>query len=79
MTRSALVWAAAFFATVYLVGLLVAIPVYSAVYVRRVAAEPWPRALVYGAVAWAFTYAVFVNLLHVPLPGGIIKLPGLAP
>lgn len=69
---SALAQFAVFFAAVGLFGLLAAVPLFSLLYLRAVAGESWARSAVYAALAWAFTLAVFVNLLHVPLPAGII-------
>ncbi len=69
---SALAQFSVFFAAVALFGLLAAVPLFSLLYLRVFAGESWVRSAVYAAVAWAFTLAVFVTLLHVPLPAGII-------
>ena len=76
-TRSALGWTAAFFASLWTVGLAITIPLFSLVYLRLAAKEAWPKAAVYALGAWLFVYLIFNRLLHVPLPGGVIPLPGL--
>lgn len=73
-TPSAAAWFAAFFGLVWLVGLLAAVPAFTLAYLRAAAREPWPLALGYALGAWAFLYFVFVNLLHIRMPGGIVQL-----
>lgn len=77
-TRSALAWAVGFFALLWALGLAVAIPLFAFVYLRWAAGEAWPKAAAYALVAWLFVEMTFVRLLHVPLPGGVIPLPGIA-
>ena len=72
VVTSAVAQFAAFFVAVGLFGLLAAIPLFSLLYLRVIAGESWARSAVYAAAAWAFTLVVFVTLLHVPLPAGII-------
>lgn len=69
---SAVAQFAGFFAAVALFGLLGAIPLFSLAYLRIIAGEPWRTSAIYAAVGWAFTLVVFVLLLHIPLPAGII-------
>jgi len=77
-TASALVWGTAFFAALWAVGLALTIPLFAFVYLRWAAGEAWPKAGVYALLAWLFVEVSFVRLLHVPLPGGAIPLPGIA-
>jgi hypothetical protein len=78
LTRSALLWGVAFFVLLWALGLAVTIPLFSFVYLRWAAREAWPKAAAYALLAWIFVEVSFVRLLHVPLPGGVIPLPGLA-
>jgi hypothetical protein len=75
---SALTWGIAFFAALWALGLAVTIPLFAFVYLRRAAREAWPKAAAYALLAWLFVEVSFVRLLHVPLPGGVIPLPGIA-
>lgn len=77
-TRSALVWGVTFYALLWVIGLAVTIPLFAFVYLRWAAGEAWPKAAAYALLAWLFVEASFVRLLHVPLPGGVIPLPGIA-
>lgn len=71
-SRGALAWFATFFASAWLLGMLVTVPLYSLGYLRLAGREPWWRAALYALIALAFVYVLFVNLLHVPLPKGVI-------
>lgn len=79
VTRSAVVWAALFFVSLWMLGLLVTVPVFAVAYLRFSAKERWLHAAAYGFVAWLFVELVFVRLLHVPLPAGAIPLPVITP
>lgn len=72
VTPHALLWFAGFFAGMWLVGLLAALPIFSVVYLRFASREPWRRAALYAALAWASAYFLFVTVLHVPFPEGMI-------
>ncbi|HKY50668.1 MAG TPA: tripartite tricarboxylate transporter TctB family protein [Candidatus Limnocylindria bacterium] len=76
-TRSALAWAAAFFVSLWALGLVITIPLFAIIYLRLAAREAWPKAALYAIVALLFVQLVFERLLHVPLPGGAIPLPGI--
>lgn len=76
-TRAALGWGAVFLAMLWAFGLAVAIPLFALAYLHWAAGEPWVKAAVYGIVVWLFIYATFDRLLHIPLPGGAIGLPGI--
>lgn len=76
-TRPALAWAVAFFVSLWALGLAITIPLFSVVYLRLAAREAWPKAVAYAFGAWLFVDLTFNRLLHVPLPGGLIQLPGL--
>lgn len=76
-TRSAVAWAAAFFLSLWALGLAITIPLFAIAYLRLAATEAWPKTILYGLAAWLFVELVFNRLLHVPLPGGVIPLPGV--
>ncbi len=66
--RSSLAWMAAFFLALWLLGALIAVPLYAVVYLLVASRERVLVAGTYGFVCWLFIYAVFDRLLHVPLP-----------
>ncbi|HET8568985.1 MAG TPA: tripartite tricarboxylate transporter TctB family protein [Candidatus Limnocylindria bacterium] len=71
-------WAAAFYASLWALGLLASVPLFSVAYLRLAAKASWPFAVGYAIVASIFVYAVFVSLLHIRLPTGILFGGGLA-
>ncbi len=77
VSRSALIWALAFFVSMWTIGLQVTIPLFALVYLRLEAGEGWPKAAAYAAVAWLFVELTFVRTLHIPLPAGAIPLPAI--
>lgn len=79
VTRTALIWAAAFFVSMWTIGLQLTIPLFALAYLRIEAREPWPQAAVYALVAWLFVELTFVRTLHIPLPAGAIPLPAITP
>ncbi len=70
---AALSWMAAFFVALWLLGALVAVPLYAVVYLLVASRERIVLAGTYGLVCWIFIYALFDRLLHVPLPEGVIR------
>ncbi len=79
ITRSALIWAAVFFVSMWTVGLQVTIPLFALVYLRVAAVVSWPRATGYAVIAWLFVELLFERILHIPLPAGAIPLPAITP
>lgn len=77
-TQSAILWGVAFFVSLWAIGLAITIPSFAFVYLRSAAGEAWPKAAAYALLAWLFVEVSFVRLLHIPLPGGVIPLPGIA-
>lgn len=65
-------WAAGFFASIWLVGLVGSVPLFSAAYLRLAARTSWVVIALYAAIATSFIYLVFVYLLHIPLPAGLL-------
>lgn len=62
----------AYFVGMYLLGFVEVIPVYTALYLRFAAKEPWWRSLLLAAVIWAFTWGLFVQVLHLPFTSGVV-------
>ena len=79
VARSAVVWATAFFVSLWMLGLLVTVPLFTVAYLRFAASERWLYAGVYALVAFLFLVLVFDRLLHIPLPAGAIPLPAITP
>lgn len=64
-------WMAAFFLTLWVLGALVAVPLFAVVYLLVVARASLVLTGVYALASWAFVYGLFDRLLHIPLPPGI--------
>jgi hypothetical protein len=79
VTRSALIWAATFFVSMWAVGLQATIPLFALVYLRVAAVVSWPKAVGYAVIAWLFVELLFQRILHIPLPAGAIPLPAITP
>jgi len=73
-----LVWFFSFFVVIWLIGMRVGIPVYTAIYLFAVSKEKWWAALLGAAGAYAFIYFIFDQIGHLPFfPGELTKLFGL--
>lgn len=70
--RDALAWFAAFFASVWLLGLLASIVLVTVAYLRLAAREPWPRVALYAVAVLAGVYLLFDQTLHIRLPAGLL-------
>lgn len=79
LSRSAVVWAGAFFVSLAMLGLLVTVPLFAVAYLRFAAKERWIYAAAYALVASLFIVLVFDRLLHIRLPAGAIPLPAITP
>lgn len=64
-------WILGYFAAIWLLGFSVAIVVTTFLYLK-LANERWPIALALTFLAWASFYGLFVHLLHVPFPDGVL-------
>jgi TctA family transporter len=69
---SAVGWMAAFFLLLWLVGALVAVPLFALVYLLAIAQQRVVLAGVYALVSWLFIYGLFDWALRVPLPAGVL-------
>jgi TctA family transporter len=70
--RAGLAWMAMFFLMFWTLGALVTVPLFAVLYLRLVSRQPALPVCVYAAASWAFVYGLFVRLLHVPLPPGVV-------
>ena len=65
-------WLTLFFAGLYFASLLVILPVFTALYLRKVAKSSWLFCGLYVLATAGVMYLLFVSLLHLPLPEGTI-------
>jgi hypothetical protein len=63
---------AAFFVMFWLLGALVTVPLFALVYLVLVSRQSAVAAGTYAVVSWAFVYGLFIQLLHIPLPAGLL-------
>ncbi len=70
--HSAIAWMAGFFLLLWLVGALIAVPLFAVAYLLRVARQSVPMAGAYAAVSWLFIYGLFDRALRIPLPAGVL-------
>ncbi|MGH9256411.1 MAG: tripartite tricarboxylate transporter permease [Vicinamibacterales bacterium] len=70
--RSAMAWMAAFFLLLWLVGALVAVPLFALLYLLAVARQSPIFAGAYAFMCWLFVYGLFDRALRVPLPRGAL-------
>jgi TctA family transporter len=71
-TVSILGWTVGFFVAIWLTGFTFAIPLMTFLYLKIVGRESWSMSVTLSAVAWAFLYVLFVQLLHIPFPEGLL-------
>jgi putative tricarboxylic transport membrane protein len=65
---SAIGWMAAFFLMFWLLGALIAVPLFAVIYLRAVSGSSPAVAGLYALASWAFVYGLFGRLLRLPLP-----------
>jgi putative tricarboxylic transport membrane protein len=69
---SALAWMTGFFLSLWLVGALVAVPLFALVYLLGAAQQSVVLAGTYALASWLFIYGLFDRALRVPLPAGVL-------
>ena len=69
---TAIAWMAAFFLLLWLVGALVAVPLFAVAYLIAAARSTYVLAGVYAFASWLFIYALFDRALRIPLPAGVL-------
>ncbi len=65
-------WILGFFAAIVLLGFPIAVPLFVFAYLKGAARAPWVLTVVLVAVAWAVFNGLFVRLLHLPFPTGLL-------
>lgn len=65
-------WIVGFFVAIVLLGFPIAIPLFIFAYLRGEGRERWIITLVLMALAWLLFDGLFVRLLHIPFPRGLL-------
>ena len=65
-------WLFGFFALIWLLGFPIAIPLMMFAYFKFQGAESWVLSISLTIIAWIFFYGLFVKLLTLPFPEGLI-------
>ena len=71
-TLGVITWIAGFFAAVLLVGFQIAVPGFVFAYLRGAGREGWVLSIALALVAVLAFHMLFVSLLHLPLPPGLL-------
>ena len=71
-TLSILGWTVGYLVALWLTGFTFATPLMTFLYLKMAARESWSLSVTLAAVAWAFLYFLFVRILHVPFPEGLL-------
>jgi hypothetical protein len=66
------VWLFGFFGLIYLLGFSIAIPLMMFAYLKFQGGESWVLSIALTVIAWFFFYGLFVKLLTLPFPEGLI-------
>ena len=65
-------WLVGFFALILLFGFPIGIPLMMFAYLRFQGGESWALSITLTVIAWFFFYGLFVKLLTLPFPEGLI-------
>lgn len=65
-------WLFGFFALIWLLGYPIAIPLMMFAYFKFQGGESWVLSITLTVIAWLFFYGLFVKLLTLPFPEGLI-------
>ena len=65
-------WLVGFFGLIWLLGFSIGIPLMMFAYLKFQGGESWLLSLTLTVVAWFFFYGLFVKLLTLPFPEGLI-------
>jgi hypothetical protein len=65
-------WIFGFFFLIWLLGFPIAIPVMVFCYLKIQSREPWPLSIILTVCAWVAFWGLFVWLLNLPFPQGIL-------
>jgi Tripartite tricarboxylate transporter TctB family len=66
------VWLLGFFLLIWLFGFPIAIPLMMFGYLKFQGNEPWVLSIALTFIAWLFFYGLFVKLLTLPFPEGMV-------
>jgi hypothetical protein len=66
------VWLVGFFALILLFGFPVGIPLMMFAYLKFQGGESWVLSITLTVIAWLFFYGLFIKLLTLPFPEGLI-------
>ena len=66
-------WMFGFFAMIWLVGYVIAIPLMVFGYLKFQSSESWGLSITLTVIAFVFFYALFVRLLNLPFPDGAVQ------
>jgi TctA family transporter len=69
---TAIAWMATFFVLLWLVGALIAVPLFAVAYLITAARSKVVLAGVYALASWLFIYGLFDRALRIPLPTGVL-------
>jgi TctA family transporter len=69
---SIVAWILGFFAGIWLLGFVIAVPVVSFLYFRFAGGEKWATSIPLSLGAWAVFYGLFDYVLHLPFPEGTL-------
>jgi hypothetical protein len=72
-TVLAISWILGFFAAIVLAGFPIAVPLFVFLYLRIQGKESWVFSVIFTFAVWAFFYALFDRLLHLPFPAGWMR------
>ncbi|MGH7797369.1 MAG: tripartite tricarboxylate transporter TctB family protein [Candidatus Binatia bacterium] len=65
-------WLLGFFALIWLLGFPIGIPLMMFAYLKFQGGESWVLSITLTVIAWLFFYGLFIKLLHLPFPDGLI-------
>lgn len=72
-TLLAIAWMLGFLSAIVLLGFPLTVALLVFVYVKFQGREGWFTSVIFTLVVWAFFYAIFDRLLHLPFPAGWIQ------
>lgn len=65
-------WLVGFFILIVLFGFPIGIPLMMFAYLKFQGGESWALSTTLTVIAWVFFYGLFVRLLHLPFPDGMV-------
>jgi hypothetical protein len=66
-------WMFGFFLMIWLVGYVIAIPLMVFTYLKFQSGESWMLSTILTVIAFVFFYTLFVRLLNLPFPDGVVQ------